>query len=119
MDILYYSFSTFHVRKKLFGPSTEVSQHVDGQLSLFDTAQQLAQKLAKEQKKITVPAHTRKARQPGVRAEMLSGLVQEMRQRTENHREKNCPYGSGIHTGKVKGKADCAASCEMYKVRNR
>lgn len=67
-----------HARKKLFGPSTEVSKHVDGQLSLFDTAQKLAEELAKEQKKITVPAHTRKARQPGVRAEMLSGLVQEI-----------------------------------------
>lgn len=67
-----------HARKKLFGPSTEVSKHVDGQLSLFDTAQKLAEELAKEQKKITVPAHTRKAGQPGVRAEMLSGLVQEI-----------------------------------------
>lgn len=67
-----------HARKKLFGPSTEVSKHVDGQLSLFDTAQKLAEELAKEQKKIAVPAHTRKARQPGVRAEMLSGLVQEI-----------------------------------------
>lgn len=67
-----------HARKKLFGPSTEVSKHVDGQLSLFDTAQKLAEELAKEQKKITVPAHTRKARQPGVRAEMLSGLAQEI-----------------------------------------
>lgn len=44
-----------HARKKLFGPSTEVSTHLDGQLSLFDTAQELA----KGQKKITVPAYTR------------------------------------------------------------
>lgn len=67
-----------HARKKLFGSSTEVSKHLDGQLLLFDTAQKLAEELSKEQKKITVPAHTRTARQPGVRAEMLSGLVQEI-----------------------------------------
>lgn len=67
-----------HARKKLFGTSIEVSKNVDGQLSLFVTAQKLAEELAKEQKKITVPAHSRKARQPGVRAEMLSGLVQEI-----------------------------------------
>lgn len=65
-------------RKKLFGPSTEVTKGVDGQLSLFETAQELAVGLANEQKKITVPAYTRTARQPGVRAEMLSGLVQEI-----------------------------------------
>jgi len=67
-----------HARKKLFGRSTEVSKDVDGQLSLFHTAQKLAEELSNEQKKITVPEHTRKARQPGVRAEMLSGLGQEI-----------------------------------------
>lgn len=67
-----------HARKKLFGVSTEVTKAVDGQLSLFETAQELARELADEQKKITIPAYTRKARQPGVRAEMLSGLVQEI-----------------------------------------
>lgn len=67
-----------HARKKLFGPSTEVTKGVDGQLSLFETAQKLAVELGKEQKKITIPAYTRTARQPGVRAEMLSGLVQEI-----------------------------------------
>ena len=67
-----------HARKKLFGSSTEVTKGVDGQLSLFETAQELAEELKQEQKKITVPAHTRKVRQPGIRAEMLSGLVQEI-----------------------------------------
>lgn len=63
-----------HARKKMFGPSTEVTKGPDGQLSLFETAQELAD----EQKKITVPSYTRTPRQPGVRAEMLSGLVQEI-----------------------------------------
>jgi transposase len=67
-----------HARKKLFGSSTEVTKEVDGQLSLFETAQELAGELKREQKKITIPAYTRKARQPGIRAEMLSGLVQEI-----------------------------------------
>lgn len=71
-----------HARKKLFGPSTEVSKHVDGQLSLFDAEQKLAEELAKEQKKITVPAHTRKARQTG------EGLV---------------PAGAGAGAGAVAG----------------
>lgn len=67
-----------HARKKMFGPSTEVTHDLNGQLSLFDTAQKLAEDLQTEQKKITVPAYTRTPRQPGVRAEMLSGLVQEI-----------------------------------------
>lgn len=67
-----------HARKKLFGSSTEVTKAVDGQLSLFENAQELAEELKREQKKVIIPAHTRKARQPGIRAEMLSGLVQEI-----------------------------------------
>ncbi len=65
-------------RKKLFGPSTETSKKLDGQLSLFESTQELAKELSNEQKKITVPSHTRKARQPGVRQEMLAGLPQEI-----------------------------------------
>ena len=65
-------------RKKLFGPSTETSKKLDGQLSLFDTTPELAKELSNEQKKITVPSHTRKARQPGVRQEMLAGLPKEI-----------------------------------------
>ena len=34
-----------HARKKLFGPSTEVSKQVDGQMSLFDSNQELAEQL--------------------------------------------------------------------------
>ena len=33
-----------HARKKLFGPSTEVTQ-MDGQLSLFESVQELAEQL--------------------------------------------------------------------------
>ena len=65
-------------RKKLFGPSTETSKKLDGQLSLFESTEALAKELFSEQQKITVPSHTRKARQPGVRQEMLAGLPKEI-----------------------------------------
>ena len=69
-----------HARKKLFGPSTECTKQVEGQLSLalFETAQELAKELAEGQKKITVKPYTRVARQPGVREEMLAGLPKEI-----------------------------------------
>lgn len=67
-----------HARKKLFGPSSESSKQVDGQMNLFETTQELAKELFKEQRKITIPSHTRTARQPGVRAEMLSSLPKEV-----------------------------------------
>jgi len=67
-----------HARKKIFGPSTEVTKGVDGQLSLFETAQELGQELANEQKKITIREYKRTPRQPGVRADMLAGLAQEV-----------------------------------------
>ena len=69
-----------HARKKLFGPSTECTKQVEGQLSLsiFETSQELAKELAEGQKKITVKPYTRVARQPGVREEMLAGLPKEI-----------------------------------------
>lgn len=67
-----------HARKKLFGPSTEVTRQVEGQMSLFDSVQKLAEQLELAQKKIAVKPHTRVPRQPGVRAEMLAGLPQEI-----------------------------------------
>ena len=67
-----------HARKKLFGPSTECTKQTDGQLSLFESAQTLALGLADEQKKVTVKPHTRVARKPGVREEMLAGLPKEI-----------------------------------------
>lgn len=67
-----------HSRKKLFGSSTEVTKEVGGQLSLFETTQELAKELAADQKKITIREYTRTPRQPGVRSEMISGLQQEI-----------------------------------------
>ena len=66
-----------HARKKLFGPSTEVTQ-MDGQLSLFESVQELAEQLNLSKEKIAVKPHTRTPRQPGVRQEMLAGLPQEV-----------------------------------------
>ena len=67
-----------HARKKMFGPSTEAKGQIEGQLSLFESVQTLAKDLGLEQKKITVKPYTRTPRQPGVRAEMLAGLPQEI-----------------------------------------
>lgn len=67
-----------HARKEMFGPSTEVKGQIEGQLSLFESVQTLAKDLGLEQKKITVKPYTRTPRQPGVRAEMLAGLSQEI-----------------------------------------
>lgn len=67
-----------HARKKMFGPSTEAKGQIEGQLSLFESVQTLAKDLGLEQKKITVKPYTRTPRQPGVRAEMLSSLSQEI-----------------------------------------
>jgi transposase len=47
-------------------------------MNLFETTLELAKELFKEQKKITAPSHTRTARQPGVRVEMLAGLPKEI-----------------------------------------
>ena len=66
-----------HARKKLFGPSTEVTQ-MDGQLSLFESVQELAEQLNVSKEKITVKPYTRVSRKPGVRQEMLEGLPQEV-----------------------------------------
>lgn len=66
-----------HARKKLFGPSTEVTQ-MDGQLSLFESVQELAEQLNLSEEKIAVKPHTRTPRQPGVCKEMLAGFPQEV-----------------------------------------
>ena len=66
-----------HARKKLFGTSTEVTQ-MDGQLSLFESVQELAEQLNLSKEKITVKPYTRVSRKPGVRQEMLAGRPQEV-----------------------------------------
>ncbi len=66
-----------HAKKKMFGPSTEVNQ-VDGQMSLFESVQELAEQLDISKKEIAVKPHTRTVRKPGVRKEMLAGLPQEV-----------------------------------------
>lgn len=67
-----------HARKTLFGPSTEVNKQVEGQLSLFETVQELAEALELSKKNITVSSHKRVPRKPGIRKEMLAGLLVEV-----------------------------------------
>ena len=68
---------------------------------MFGTAQELAGQLTIEQKKIAVPAHTRKPRQPGVRAEMLAGLPKEIEEYIVNPEETCSQCGISL---KVVGK---------------
>lgn len=76
-----------HARKRMFGPSSEITRQAEGQMHLFETTMELVKELFKEQKKITVPAYTRTARQPGVRAEMLAGLPKDIEEFTINPEE--------------------------------
>ena len=66
-----------HARKKIFGASSEKGQ-MDGQMSLFDSVQELASELFREQKEITVKSYEKAPRKPGVREEMLSGLPKDI-----------------------------------------
>ena len=89
-----------HARKKLFGPSTEVTQ-TDGQLSLFESVQELAEQLNLSKEKITVKSYTRTARKPGVRKEMLAGFPQEVEEYVLPAEEKCSVCGGEM---KVTGK---------------
>jgi len=66
-----------HAKKKIFGASSEKTG-IDGQISLFDSIQELAQELFKGQKKITVKSYEKTPRKSGVREEMLSALPKEI-----------------------------------------
>ena len=82
-----------HARKKMFGASSEKTKS-DGQLSIFDSAQELAQELFKDQKKITVRSHEKTPRKSGVREEMLSTLAKEIEEYIINP-DDTCPKCSG------------------------
>lgn len=61
-----------------------------GQMNLFDSVQELASELFKEQKKITKKSHEKTSRKAGVREEMLSGLPKEIEEFIINP-EYTCP----------------------------
>lgn len=89
-----------HAKKKIFGASSEKNP-MDGQMSLFDSIQELASELFKEQNKITVKSYEKAPRKPGVREEMLSGLSKDIEEFIINP-EDACPKcGSSL---KVIGK---------------
>ena len=58
-----------HAKKKIFGRSSEAAAPIEGQMFLFETTTELAKKLLKEQKAVTIPAHKRKIvpRKAGIR----------------------------------------------------
>jgi transposase len=66
-----------HAKKKMFGPSSEVTQ-TKGQLHLFIEAEQLVQEAVAQQKEMIITEYKRKARQPGVRADMIAKLPVEI-----------------------------------------
>ncbi len=77
-----------HARKKLFGPSTEVTQ-IEGQMNLFGQ-EELLHSLRQDQEEIVITEHKRKARQPGVRAEMIAALPVEVERCIVDPKEQ-CP----------------------------
>jgi transposase len=82
-----------HARKKIFGSSSEKTQ-IDGQMNLFDSVQELASELFKEQEKITVKSCKKSPRKPGVRKEMLAGLSKDIEEYVINP-EEICPKCGG------------------------
>jgi transposase len=80
-------------KRKLFGASSEKTP-MDSQTSLFETLEDLASQLLDDQKKITVKSHSKKPRQPGIRAEMLAGLNKEIEE-YELPLEESCPKCGG------------------------
>ncbi|SFR87063.1 IS66 family transposase [Anaeromicropila populeti] len=82
-----------HARKKMFGASSERTQ-MDGQMSLFESVQELARELLKEQKKISVKSYEKTPRKSGVREEMLSGIPKEIEEYIINE-EETCPKCGG------------------------
>lgn len=67
-----------HAWKKLFGPSAEVSKHLDGQLSLFETAQNWQRSWQKTRRRLQFRHIPVRQGSLGVHAEMLSGIVQQV-----------------------------------------
>ena len=77
-----------HARKKIFGRSSEAAP-VAGQTNLF-AQEELISGLVESRNEIVVTEHKRKARQPGVRADMIAKLPVEVI-RCEIEEEATCP----------------------------
>ena len=105
-----------HARKKMFGPSTEASHDTPGQMHLFETTEELAGQLSAEKKKITVEAHTRIPRQPGVRAEMLAGIPHDIDEYVINPEETCSVCGAPL---KIIGKEIVRTEVEFVPARVR
>ena len=105
-----------HARKKLFGRSTEAASEIDGQIHMFETTQELAGQLSVEKKKISVDAHTRVPRQPGVRAEMLAGIPHEIDEYIINPEETCDLCGAPL---KIIGKEIVRTEVEFVPARLR
>ena len=105
-----------HARKKMFGRSTEVTAGIDGQLCMFETTKDLAGQLAVEKKKISVGSHTRVARQPGVREEMLAGIPHDIDEYIINPEETCSVCGAPL---KIVGKEIVRTEVEFVPARIR
>lgn len=102
-----------HAKKQRFGRSSEATSF-PGQLSLFETNEELAKALEKEEKKIVVPSHTRKPRKAGVRQEMLEGLPKEIEEYIINEEDICSKCGSPL---KVIGKEVVRTEVEFKPAR--
>ena len=84
-----------HARKQRFGRSSEATEF-PGQLSLFDTNEELAKALEEAVEEITVPSHKRTPRKPGVRKEMLSSLPKQIEEYVINDEDTCSECGSPL-----------------------
>jgi len=89
-----------HAKKQRFGRSSEATQ-IPGQMSLFETNEELARALEADEEKIVVPSHKRTPRKPGVRKEMLANLPKEITEYVINEEDTCHECGSPL---KVIGK---------------
>ena len=102
-----------HAKKQRFGRSSEATQFT-GQLSLFETNEELAKALEKDEKKIVVPSYTRTPRKPGVRQEILDGLPKEIEEYIINEEDTCSKCGSAL---KVIGKEVVRTEVEFKPAR--
>lgn len=80
--------AVLHAKKKIFGRSSEVTQ-MEGQMCLFGQ-EELLNALSESHQELVITEHKRKARQAGVREEMISGLGVEV-ERCIICEEETCP----------------------------
>ncbi len=84
-----------HAGKKLSGPSAEVIQ-TEGQM-ILPGQEELLHSLRQSQEETVITEHKRKARQPGVRAEMIAALPAEAERCINVYKSREKKKGNKIN----------------------